>query len=122
MIYIRTSLDVADNTGAKNVWCIGVIGKKNKKCAGIGDVVSAHVKAVSPGAGQVKKGEVVRAVIVRMSHPIRREDGISIKFDCNACVIIDKQGNPRGTRVFGPVARELRNKFSKIVSLAPEVI
>lgn len=122
MIYLRTLLDVADNTGAKRVACIGVIGKKNKKCADIGDIVTCHVKETTPGEGQIKKGEVVRAVIVRTAHPIRRKDGIFIKFDRNACVIIDKQGVPRGTRVFGPVARELRNKFTKIISLAPEVI
>ena len=123
MIYLRSILDVADNTGARKVACIGVIGKKNKKCAVVGDIVTCHVKEASPGEGQqVKKGEVVRAVIVRTSHPIRRRDGVVIKFDANACVIIDKQSNPRGTRVSGPVARELRDKFSKIISLAPEVI
>ena len=122
MIYIRTLLDVTDNTGAKRVACIGVIGKKNKKCAIIGDVVTGSVKEATPGEGQVKKGEVVRAVIVRTRQPIRRDDGVFVKFDRNACVIIDKQGNPRGTRVFGPVARELRDRFSKIISLAPEVV
>ncbi len=122
MIIVRSVLDVADNTGAKKVACIGVIGKKNKTHATIGDVVSCHVREITGGEGQVKKGEVVRAVIVRTSHPIRRKDGVTIKFDRNACVIIDKQGNPRGTRVFGPVARELREKFGKILSLAPEVV
>ncbi len=122
MIYLRSILDVADNTGAKKVSCIGVIGKKNKKCATVGDVVTCNVREVSSGEGQVKKGEVIRAVVVRTSHPIRRKDGLFIKFDRNACVIIDKQGNPRGTRVFGPVVRELRDKFSKIISLAPEVV
>lgn len=122
MIYIRTLLDVADNTGAKKVSCIAVVGKKNKKCAVVGDVVTCNVKVVSPGEGQVKKGEVVRAVVVRTSQPIRRNDGLCLKFDNNACVIIDKQGNPRGTRVFGPVARELRENYSKILSLAPEVV
>lgn len=121
MIYLRSLLEVADNTGAKKVACIGVIGKKNKKCGHVGDVITCHVKESSPGEGQVKKGEVVRAVIVRTSHPIKRKDGLCVKFDKNACVIIDKQNNPRGTRVFGPVARELREKFSKIISLAPEV-
>lgn len=121
MIYLRTYLDVADNSGAKVVSCIGVIGKKNKKCANIGDVISGSVKEALPD-GQVKKGEVIRAVIVRTTSPLRRKDGMSIKFDRNACVVIDKQGNPRGTRVFGPVAREIREKFSKILSLAPEVI
>jgi len=122
MIYIRSRLDVADNTGAKEVGCFGVIGKKNKKQADIGDVITASVKDALPGATQVKKGEVVRAVVVRPHAPIQRKDGMCIRFDKNACVIIDKQGNPRGTRVFGPVARELRAKFSKILSLAPEVI
>ncbi|MCM8773866.1 MAG: 50S ribosomal protein L14 [Candidatus Omnitrophica bacterium] len=122
MINIRSILDVADNTGAKRISCIGVIGKKNKKCAHIGDVITANVKEVVSGDSQIKKGEVVRAVIVRTAHPIMRDDGVWLKFDRNACVIIDKQGNPRGTRVFGPVARELRDKFSKIISLAPEVI
>lgn len=121
MIYLRTFLEVADNTGAREVACIGVIGKKNKKCANIGDVITASVKAALPDT-QVKKGEVVRAVIVRTRAPIKRKDGLCIKFDANACVIIDKQGNPRGTRVFGPVARELRDHFTKILSLAPEVI
>ncbi len=121
MIYLRSKLDVADNSGAKMVSCIGVIGKKNKKCANIGDVITASVKNAIP-RGQVKKGEVVRAVIVRTHFPIKRKNGMAIKFDKNACVIIDKQGNPRGTRVFGPIARELRDKFTKILSLAPEVI
>ncbi|MBN2484114.1 MAG: 50S ribosomal protein L14 [Candidatus Omnitrophica bacterium] len=121
MIYLRTKLDVADNSGAKMVSCIGVIGKKNKKCANIGDVITASVKIAIP-RGQVKKGEVVRAVIVRTHAPIKRKNGMAITFDKNACVIIDKQGNPRATRVFGPIARELRDKFTKILSLAPEVI
>jgi large subunit ribosomal protein L14 len=121
MIYIRTKLDVADNSGAKRVAFIGVIGKKNRDCAGIGDVITASVKLVTPNA-PIKKGEVVRAVVVRTHYPIKRKDGLAIRFDTNACVIIDKQGNPRATRVFGPVARELRDKFSKILSLAPEVI
>ncbi len=121
MIYLRTYLDVADNSGAKTVACIGVIGKKNKKYADVGDVISASVKEATPG-GQVKKGEVVRAVVVRTKAPIRRKDGMCIRFDRNACVIIDKQGNPRATRVFGPVARELRDRFAKILSLAPEVV
>lgn len=122
MIYIRTRLDVADNTGAKKVGCFGVIGRKNKKHADIGDIIVGSVKEAVPGSTQVKKGEVVRAVIVRTRAPIMRKDGMCVKFDKNACVIIDKQGNPRGTRVFGVVARELRDKFSKILSLAPEVI
>ncbi len=121
MIYLRGRLDVADNSGAKKVAFIGVIGKKNKDHADIGDVISASVKEAIPN-GAVKKGEVVRAVVVRTHFPIKRRDGLAIKFDRNACVIIDKQGNPRATRVFGPVARELRERFSKILSLAPEVI
>ena len=122
MIFIRTRLKVADNTGAKEVSFIGVIGKKNKKVAHVGDIISANVKESLSSQSQVKKGEVVRAVVVRTSFPIKRKDGMVIRFDNNACVIIDKQGNPRGTRVFGPVARELRDKFGKILSLAPEVI
>ena len=121
MIYLRTRLDVADNSGARKVAFIGVIGKKNKDHADIGDTITASVKVATPNAA-VKKGEVVRAVIVRTHFPIKRKDGLAIKFDKNACVIIDKQGNPRATRVFGPVARELRDKFGKILSLAPEVI
>jgi len=121
MIFVRTILEVADNTGAKKVSFIGVIGKKNKQIANLGDVISYNVKEAS-GEGQVKKGEVVRAVIVRTHFPIRRKDGTVLKFDKNACVIIDKQGVPRGTRVFGPIAREIRDQFSKILSLAPEVM
>jgi large subunit ribosomal protein L14 len=121
MIYVRTRLDVADNSGAKEVSFIGVIGRKNKPHGTIGDVITANVKAVIPN-GQIKKGEVVRAVVVRTHFPIRRPDGTWIKFDRNACVIIDKQGNPRSTRVFGPIARELRDTFGKILSLAPEVV
>ena len=121
MIYSRTKLDVADNSGARKVAFISVIGKKNKDHADIGDVITGSVKVAAPNA-PVKKGEVVRAVIVRTHYPIKRKDGLAIRFDKNACVIIDKQSNPRGTRVFGPVARELRDKFSKILSLAPEVI
>jgi large subunit ribosomal protein L14 len=121
MIYLRSRLKVADNTGAKEISCIGVTGKKNKKCAEIGDIITGNVK-VSAGSGGIKKGEVVKAVIVRLSAPLKRKNGIQVKFDKNACVIIDKQGNPRGTRVFGPVSREVREKFAKIVSLSPEVI
>lgn len=122
MIQMRTRLDVADNSGAKKVACIKVIGRSNKKYAEIGDVITASVKEASPD-GAVKKGEVVRAVVVRTKFPIKRSDGTWIKFDSNAVVLIDKQGNPRGTRVFGPVARELRDKnFMKIISLAPEVL
>ncbi|MCP4652447.1 MAG: 50S ribosomal protein L14 [Candidatus Omnitrophica bacterium] len=121
MIQLCSKLDVADNSGAKKVGFIGVIGKKNKDHANIGDVFTASVKEAAPNAA-IKKGEVVRAVVVRTRMPIRRKDGLAIKFDRNACVIIDKQGNPRATRVFGPVARELRENFGKILSLAPEVI
>ncbi|MCD6079969.1 MAG: 50S ribosomal protein L14 [Candidatus Omnitrophica bacterium] len=122
MIQMRTRLDVADNSGAKKVACIKVISRSNKKYAEIGDVITASVKEASP-EGAVKKGEVVRAVVVRTKFPIKRSDGTWIKFDTNAVVLIDKQGNPRGTRVFGPVARELRDKnFMKIISLAPEVL
>ena len=121
MIYLRSRLDVADNSGARKVAFIGVIGKKNKDHANVGDVITVSVKEAMPNAA-IKKGEVVRAVVVRTHFPIKRSDGLCVKFDKNACVIIDKQGNPRATRVFGPVARELRDKFSKILSLAPEVI
>jgi large subunit ribosomal protein L14 len=121
MIFIRTHLDVADNSGARKVAFIGVIGKKNKTHANIADVITASVKEAIPN-GPIKKGEVVRAVVVRTHFPIRRKDGLTVRFDKNACVVIDKQGNPRATRVFGPVARELRARFSKILSMAPEVI
>ena len=122
MLQIRSRLDVADNTGARMAKMIGVIGKKNSPEAHIGDVITAHIREASTG-GTVKKGEVVRAVVVRTKQPIRREDGSYLRFDNNAIVIIDKDLNPRGTRIFGPVARELREKnFMKIVSLAPEVL
>jgi len=122
MIQLRTILDVADNTGAKRASCIRVVGRSSKRTADIGDIVSCNIKESIPDA-VVKKGEVVRAVIVRTKNPIRRADGSYLKFDRNACVIIDPQLNPRGTRIFGPVARELRDKnFMKIISLAPEVI
>ncbi|KAB2644959.1 MAG: 50S ribosomal protein L14 [Verrucomicrobia bacterium] len=121
MIYLRTRLDVADNTGARMATMIGVIGKKTL-CARVGDIITANVKEASTG-GTVKKGEVVRAVIVRTRQVIIRSNGFCVRFDRNAIVIIDKDKNPRGTRIFGPVARELREKnFMKIVSLAPEVI
>lgn len=114
-------MDVADNTGAKRAAAIGVIGK-NQRYAMIGDVIKAHIKEASPD-GTVKKGDVVNAVIVRTRKAIRRNDGSYLRFDSNAIVIIDKENNPRGTRIFGPVARELREKkFMKIISLAPEVI
>ena len=122
MIYMRTILDVADNTGAKRASCIGVIGRSGKRYAEIGDIISCNVKESTPEA-VVKKGEVVRAVVVRTRNPISRPDGSYLRFDRNACVIIDPQMNPRGTRIFGPVARELRDRnFMKIISLALEVI
>lgn len=122
MIQLRSILDVADNTGAKRASFIGVLGKKNCAFADIGDVINVNIKESSPDA-TVKKGEVARAVIVRTKKAIRRPDGSLLRFDRNAIVCIDAQDNPRGTRVFGPVARELREKnFTKIISLAPEVI
>lgn len=122
MIQLRTILDVADNTGAKKASLIGVLGRKGKFFACIGDIINVNVKESNPGAA-IKKGEVSRAVIVRTKSPIRRADGSILKFDRNAIVFIDTQLNPKGTRVFGPVARELRDKnFTKIISLAPEVI
>ena len=122
MIRMRTILDVADNTGAKKASCIGVIGRSGRLIAEVGDVISANVKEATPDAA-VKKGEVVKAVVVRTRNKIRRSDGTSLRFDNNALVIIDTQKNPKGTRIFGPVPRELRDKgFMKIISLAPEVI
>ncbi|HEX4342590.1 MAG TPA: 50S ribosomal protein L14 [Verrucomicrobiae bacterium] len=121
MLQIRSHLDVADNTGAKLAWTIGVLGR-NQTYAHIGDVVKVHIKEAAPD-GQVKKGEVHDAVIVRTRQIIRRNDGSYLRFDRNACVIIDKELNPKGTRIFGPIARELREKkFMKIISLAPEVV
>jgi len=122
MIQLRSILDVADNTGAKRVAMIAVMSKKNCAIADIGDIVNVNVKESSPDA-VIKKGEVAKAVVVRTKHPIRRQDGSLLRFDRNAVVFIDAQQNPRGTRVFGPVARELRERnFTKIISLAPEVI
>jgi len=122
MVYLRSRLDVADNSGARMATMIGVIGQGTSRSAGIGDIITANVKEASPG-GTVKKGEVVRAVLVRTRQPIKRDDGSVLRFDNNAIVIIDKDLNPRGTRIFGPVARELRERnFMKIVSLAPEVL
>jgi large subunit ribosomal protein L14 len=122
MIIMRSVLDVADNTGAKKASVIGVIGRSGKKVAEIGDVITCNIRESTPTA-EVKKGTVARGVVVRTVSPIHRKDGTVLKFDHNAVVIIDKDGNPRGTRVFGPVARELRKKkFMKIISLAPEVI
>ncbi len=122
MVQIRSRLDVADNSGARMATMIGVIGQGTSRTAGIGDVITANVKEASAN-GTVKKGEVVRAVLVRTRQPIKRDDGSVLRFDNNAIVIIDKDLNPRGTRIFGPVARELRERnFMKIVSLAPEVL
>ncbi|MCM8787585.1 MAG: 50S ribosomal protein L14 [Candidatus Omnitrophica bacterium] len=121
MLTVRAKLLVADNSGAKVASLIGVIGKKNKTFASIGDIVTVNIKDAIPN-GPIKKGEVVRAVIVRTHFPIKRKDGTTVKFDNNACVLVDKEGNPKGTRVFGAVARELKEKFGKILSLAPEVI
>ena len=122
MIQAETRLKVADNTGGKEILCIHVIGGSRRRYGTVGDVIMASVKSAAPG-GAVKKGEVVRAVIVRTAKEIRRPDGSSIKFDDNAAVILDQARNPRGTRIFGPVARELRELgFMKIVSLAPEVL
>src|SRR3989338_1638060 len=122
MIQMQTRLEVADNSGAKKVGCIKVLGGTRKRYAYIGDVIVCSVKEAIPD-GQVKKGEVVKAVIVRSKNPLRREDGSYLRFDKNAVVIVDEKNNPRATRIFGPVARELRDKnFMKIISLAPEVI
>jgi large subunit ribosomal protein L14 len=122
MIYKRTLLVVADNTGAKIASCIGVIGRHGKLDATIGDIIVVNIKQSTPDAA-IKKGEVAKAVVVRMKFPLRRADGSYVRFDSNAIVMIDKDSNPRGTRVFGPVARELRDRnFMKIVSLAPEVV
>ena len=122
MIQMQTLLKVADNTGAKELMCIRVLGGTRRRYANIGDVVVASVKKATPG-GVVKKGDVVKAVIVRSATGIRRDDGTYIRFDENAAVIIKEDKNPKGTRIFGPVARELRDKdFTKILSLAPEVL
>ena len=122
MIQLRSILDVADNTGARRAALIAPLYKKNCFVAEIGDIVNVHIKESSPDA-TVKKGEVAKGVVVRTRNAIRRSDGSVLRFDRNAVVLIDNQFNPRGTRVFGPVARELREKnFSKIISLAPEVI
>ena len=128
MIQQQTYLDIADNTGAKQAMCIKVLrgsssrGKFKRRIAHIGDIVICAVKKAIP-AGDVKKGEIIRCVIVRTRHPMRRSDGSYVRFDRNAAVVIDVDGNPRGTRIFGAVARELRDKnFMKIVSLAPEVV
>src|SRR5690606_10441433 len=118
----ESRLKVADNSGARELLCIRVLGGSRRRYARVGDVIVASVKEAVPG-GAVKKGDVVKAVVVRTAKEIRRPDGSTIKFDENAAVIINDQGNPRGTRIFGPVARELRDKdFMRIVSLAPEVL
>ena len=122
MIQQQTIMKVADNTGAKEIMCIRVLGGSGRRYAGIGDVVVASVKKATPG-GQVKKGDVVKAVVVRTVKGMRRADGSTIKFDDNAAVINKADKNPQGTRIFGPVARELREKdYLKILSLAPEVL
>ncbi len=122
MIQNYTRLRVADNTGARQIMCIRVLGGSNRRYAGVGDVIVAAVKQATPNS-PVKQGEVVRAVIVRQTQPMRRPDGSYIRFDDNAAVILTDAQNPRGTRIFGPVARELREKqFMKIISLAPEVL
>ena len=122
MLQLRSICDVADNTGAKRAAIIGVLGER-KRYGEIGDIVKAHIKEAAPD-GTVKQSEVVDAVVVRTRNAIRRTDGSYLRFDRNAVVIIDKEGNPRGTRIFGPVARELREqkRFMKIISLAPEVL
>ncbi|HLI52197.1 MAG TPA: 50S ribosomal protein L14 [Thermomicrobiaceae bacterium] len=122
MIQTQTRLHVADNSGAREIMCIRVIGGSGRRYAGVGDVIIASVKVAQPHSG-VKKGEVVRAVVVRSAQEYGRPDGTHIKFDDNAAVLINPQGNPRGTRIFGPVARELRDRqYMRIVSLAPEVL
>ncbi len=122
MLQMESEIPIADNTGARMAEMIGVLGKQNCRVANVGDIITAHVREATPTAS-VKKGEVVRAVVVRTAAPIRRSDGSVLRFDRNAIVIIDKDNNPRGTRIFGPVARELRDRnFMKLVSLAPEVL
>ena len=122
MIRMRSIVDVADNTGARKASMIGVIGRQNRRYADVGDIITCNIKEAAPD-GMVKDHEVVKAVVVRTAFPITRSDGTRLRFDRNAVVIIDLQSNPRGTRIFGPVARELRDKnFMKIISLAPEVL
>jgi len=122
MIQTYSRLKVADNTGARVIMCIGILGGSKRRYARVGDIITASVKQAVPG-GSVKKGEVIRAVVVRTAKEYGRPDGSYIKFDENAAVIIDQEKNPRGTRIFGPVGRELRNKgFMKIISLSPEVL
>jgi len=122
MLQVRSIVDVADNTGAKRAACIGAIRRPNQRYCFIGEIVKVHIKEASPD-GQIKKGEVCDAVVVRTRKTISRNDGSYLRFDSNAVVIINEDGEPRGTRIFGPVARELRElKFMKIISLAPEVV
>lgn len=122
MIQMQTRLNVADNTGAKELMCIKVLGGTHRRTAGLGDIIVCSIKSVIPGS-DMKKGGICRAVIVRTKQPARREDGSYVRFDSNAVVIIDKDNNPRGTRIFGAVARELRERgYMKIVSLASEVV
>jgi large subunit ribosomal protein L14 len=122
LIQNRSRLTVADNSGAKVVMCIRALGSSNRRCVGVGDLFTAVVKDADPNM-TVKKSEIVLCVVVRARKPLRREDGSYVRFDDNAAVVISKDGNPRGTRIFGPVARELRDKnFMKIISLAPEVV
>ena len=122
MIQMQTQLDVADNSGAKKVMCIKVLGGSKRKSAGVGDIIVCSVKKALPSS-EIKPGSVTRGVIVRTKKTIRRRDGSYVKFDRNAMVVVDKDGNPKGTRIFGAVARELRQKnYMKIISLAPEVV
>jgi large subunit ribosomal protein L14 len=122
MIQMQTQLDVADNSGAKKVMCIKVLGGSKRKFADVGDVIVCSVKKALPSS-EIKPGSVIRGVIVRTKKTIRRRDGSYVKFDRNALVVVDKDGNPKGTRIFGAVARELRQKnYMKIISLAPEVV
>nr|YP_009565167.1 ribosomal protein L14 [Gelidium galapagense]QBA96518.1 ribosomal protein L14 [Gelidium galapagense] len=122
MIQTQSYLNIADNSGARKIMCIQVLGSSNPKYAGLGDIIIGVVKDASPNM-PVKKSDIVRAVIVRTKKTSRREDGMSVRFDDNAAIIINQENNPRGTRVFGPIARELRDKyFSKIISLASEVV
>ncbi len=122
MVQMRSIIESADNSGAKKIACIKVLGRSGKKYAEVGDIISASVKEAIPRA-DVKKGDVVKAVIVRTKAPIKRSDGSTVRFNSNAAVVIDNQNNPRATRIFGPVARELRERnFTKICSLAPEVV
>jgi len=121
MIQLKTVLDVADNTGAKLASCIQVLGDSRRRYGRVGDIIVANVKRADPGAA-VKQGDVVKGVVVRTKAAIRRDDGSYVRFDRNAMVVLDADGNPRGTRIFGAVPRELRSKFMKIISLAAEVV